>query len=421
MRLRIVHTNTTALVAILFAAFVVALGYGAILPVLPLMIERLLGSSEPAVIARHTALLTGAFAIAPLAAAFPWGRLSDRYGRRPILVVSLVGFAVTLTASVLSLGLPFLYVARLLNGGFASAVLPSALAFVADTESDEIQRARTFGWVSVASSLGLLAGPMLGGFVSAWGATVLGDADAASAGAFPFMVVAALAVAAAILVRWLVLGGPAPERRNTKPQSPASVQPGEIRLLVLAASAAGGLGAFEVGLTLQSRALAMSPATLGLMFATCMVVMLIVQGIAFSPLVKPLTTRWFIAPSFAVMAVGLVLIPLANGSDRILVATGLVAASGGLLAPMIAYWVSRISGRGQGAELGLQTAVVSLGQTVGSVGAGLLFASNSVPGIAFFLPAAAMAIAAAVGLRLPAQLAVREPRLRTTEAELARR
>ena len=120
-----------ALAAILFAVFVVALGYGAILPVLPLMVERLLGSSEPAMIARHTALLTGAFAIAPLAAAFPWGRLSDRYGRRPILVANLVGFAVTLAASVLPLGLPFLYIARLLNGGFASGVLPSALAFVA--------------------------------------------------------------------------------------------------------------------------------------------------------------------------------------------------------------------------------------------------------------------------------------------------
>jgi MFS family permease len=406
---RSTHTVSTsgrrALAALLFAVFVVALGYGAVLPVLPLMIERLLGSSEPAMIARHTALLTGAFAIAPLAAALPWGRLSDRYGRRPILVVGLVGFAVTLAASVLPLGLPFLYVARLLNGGFASAVLPSALAFVADTESNERQRARTFGSVSVAASLGLLAGPMLGGFASAWGATALDGAIASYSEALPFLLVTALAIAAAVAAKSLA-GRPPPKRQDGGLKSSASAKPGEILLLVLGAVAAGGLGAFEVGLTLRSRELAMTPAALGLMFAACMVVMLTVQGIAFSPLVRPLTTRWFIAPSFAVMAVGLVLIPLASGSDGILVATGLVAASGGLLTPMIAYWVSRISGRSQGAELGLQSAVVSLGQTLGSVGAGLLFASYSIPGIAFLLPAAAVAIAAAVGLRLPRQLAI---------------
>jgi hypothetical protein len=87
---------------------------------------------------------------------------------------------------------------------------------------------------------------------------------------------------------------------------------------------------------------------------------------------------------------------------------------------MIAYWVSRISGRGQGAELGLQTAVVSLGQTIGSVGVGLLFAFNSIPGIAFLLAAAAMAIAAGAGLKLPGQLAISGSgiRERPTEASL---
>jgi MFS family permease len=283
-------------------------------------------------------------------------------------------------------------------------VLPLAFAFVADTEIDEQRRARKFGWVSVAASLGLLAGPVLGGFASGWGTTALDGAFASYSEALPFLLVAALAVAAAILVRWLIFGGPPPKRQDAGLTSSVSVRPGEIRLLALAAVAAGGLGAFEVGLTLRSRELAMTPVTLGLMFATCMVVMLIVQAIAFSPLVRPGATRWFIAPSFAAMGVGLGLIPFVGGSNGLLLATGTVAASGGLLTPIITYWVSRISGRGQGAELGLQTAVVSLGQTFGSVGAGLLFGLYGVPGAAFLLPAAAIGIAAVAALKLPTLL-----------------
>ncbi|TGT79819.1 MFS transporter, partial [Mesorhizobium sp. M5C.F.Ca.ET.164.01.1.1] len=85
--------------------------------------------------------------------------------------------------------------------------------------------------------------------------------------------------------------------------------PGEIRLLALAAAAAAGLGAFEVGLTLRNVELAMGPAALGLMFATCSVVMFAVQGLVFSPLVKPAAARLLVAPAFLVMAIGLALIP----------------------------------------------------------------------------------------------------------------
>lgn len=396
-----------ALAAVLFAVFVVALGFGVVLPVLPLMVGRLLASPDAAGIARHTALLTGAFAVAPLAAALPWGRLSDRHGRRLILVLGLAGFALTLAASALALDLPALYAARLLNGGFAAAVLPTALALVADTELDETRRARTFGWVNVAYSLGLLAGPMLGGFASDWGATMFGGAAASLGEVLPFILVAGATVAAAFAVWSAIPGGPPPERPSAGLTTVlTSARPGEISLLALAAVAAGGLGAFEVGLTLQSRALAMAPATLGLMFAACMVVMLVVQAVAFSPLIKPATTRWFIAPSFAVMGLGLALIPTATGSDGLLASTGMVAASGGLLAPILAYWVSRISGRGQGTELGLQTAAVSLGQAVGAIGPGLLPKPSHVFDAASLVPTVIAAIAVVASLRLTSLLAL---------------
>lgn len=225
------------------------------------------------------------------------------------------------------------------------------------------------------------------------------------------------AIAAVVAVLRFVQRGTPPQGQQARVGSPA--RGGEIRLLVLAAIAAGGLGAFAVGLALRSRDLTVSPEMLGLMFAGCMVVMLIVQAIAFSPLVKLATTRWLVAPSFAAMGLGLALISIATKSSSLVAATALVAATGGFLTPVLAYWVSRISGRGQGAELGLQTAAVSLGQTLGAVSAGLLFEFNDILDASFLVPGA-MVIAAGMGLALPALLAAHgsKSRDRSAEAEL---
>jgi MFS family permease len=250
---------------------------------------------------------------------------------------------------------------------------------------------------------------MLGGFASGSDATALDATVRSYPQTFPFLLVAITAVVAVVAVMRFVQHGTPPQGQQARLKSP--VRGGEIRLLVLAAIAAGGLGAFEVGLALRSRDLTITPEMLGLMFAGCMVVMLIVQAIAFSPLVKPATTRWLVAPSFAGMGLGLALISIATKSNSLLAATALVAATGGLLTPVLAYWVSRISGRGQGAELGLQTAAVGLGQTFGAVSAGLLFEFNDIFGASLLVPGA-MAIAAGMGLALPAQLAAHGSRSR---------
>lgn len=141
------------------------------------------------------------------------------------------------------------------------------------------------------------------------------------------------------------------------------------------------------------------------MFAMCMAVMLIAQGIVFSRLLKPETTRWLVAPAFAVMAVGLALVLVAGGSDGLLIPTSIVAASGGLLAPTLTYWISWITRRGHAAELGLQSTVTSVGQALGSAGAGLLYESFDVS-VAFLAPAAVLAIAAVASLQLPRQLEI---------------
>lgn len=398
-------TSRWALGALLASAFVVALGYGIVLPVLPMMVERLAGSTDTTFNARQIGFLTAAYVAAPVGAAFLWGKWSDLIGRRPVVVVGLIGFAVTLAASALASSLLVLYVERILNGGFAAAVGPTALAFIADTEGDEDRRTRAFGWVSMASIAGFLVGPMLGGLVAELDFGMGGEAVPK---AVPFLLASGLAVSTASGV-WLALPGIVPASGGEASGRHSSMfVPGELRLLALAAMAAGGLGAYEVGLTLRNVELAMGPAALGSMFATCSVVMFAVQAIVFSPLMKPATARLLVAPAFLVMAIGLAIIPAIAGFREMLFAISIVAASAGVISPLLANWVSRVSARSQGVELGIQSAVVSLGMAVGSATGGLLFGLPGLKGAAFLAAAAAMGLAAIASVNLPLPPALRK-------------
>jgi predicted MFS family arabinose efflux permease len=134
------------------------------------------------------------------------------------------------------------------------------------------------------------------------------------------------------------------------------------------------------------------------------VVMFAVQAIVFSPWIRPETTRWFIAPALGMLAVGLLLVPLASNFTLMLVVIGAVAGSAGILSPILTYWVSNKAGRAQGAQLGKQTAASSLGAAVGSAAGGLLFDVAWLPGASFVFAAALALIGALLSLGLPGAL-----------------
>ena len=180
-------------------------------------------------------------------------------------------------------------------------------------------------------------------------------------------------------------------------------------LLALAFIVSAGVGVFEVGLALRGKQeLALTQYQIALMFTECSVVMWIVQAIVFSPWVKPEKTRWFIAPALAILTVGLFLVPRASDFVLMLVVIGAVAASAGILSPILTYWISRKAGRAQGAELGKQTAAASLGAAIGSAAGGLLFNVAPIPGASFILVTILTALGFALSLTLPNVLVPRK-------------
>ena len=381
--------------------FAITVGYGIVLPILPFLIERVAGTADPAVLSWHTGLLTGIYILAIFMFAPLWGKISDHSGRRPVILLGLVGFAVTVALFTVAESLPLLYTGRFLSGLFAAAIAPVAYALVGDHAPSKEWRAHRFALINIAGTAGFFVGPLLGGLaLRAVGKLFAETPDLAFS--MPFLTAAALASVAAVTVFSLV--PPQARSRASKPTMPETpiARTVLLRLWAIAFVTALAIGAFEVGLSLRGKqVLGLDAARIGMMFAECSLVMFVVQTLVFSPLIKPEATRWFVTPGLAILAISLVIVSVTSTSITMTIAVALVAASAGILSPIVTYWVSLGAGETQGAALGRMTAAASLGQALGSAGGGLLFDVPILPGASFTLTAFIVAAGILASLRLP--------------------
>ena len=390
--------------ALMLAVFTVSVGFGVVLPLLPYLIERLLGAGvEAAQVSRHTGLLTAVYTLSLFLFAPMWGRLSDRRGPRGVLLVGLLGFGVTMLVFSFVESLAAVYAERFLSGMFAAAVTPVAAAVIGNFTTTEQGRARRLSFVSMAGIAGFLLGPMLGVFVTRFAADFFTLAMPAGSVAIPLAATALLAFLVASAVAFAVPSGEGHDRSQKTTGASVDKTAWLVpKLLILTFIVSAGVGVFEVGLALRGKQeLGLTPYQIALMFTECSLVMFVMQAIVFSPWFKPDTTRWLIAPALAVLAAGLFLVPRASDFTLMLVVIGAVAASAGILSPILTYWISAKAGSAQGWELGKQTAAASLGVTLGSAAGGLLFNVAALPGASFVLTAGLAVLGFLLSLGLP--------------------
>jgi predicted MFS family arabinose efflux permease len=270
----------------------------------------------------------------------------------------------------------------------------------------------------MAGIAGFLLGPMLGVFVTRFAVDFFTLAMPAGSIAIPLAATAVLAFLVASAVAFGVPSGKG-HHRSHKTRGVSIVKMIWLvpKLLILTFIVSAGIGVFEVGLALRGKQeLGLTPYQIALMFAECSLIMFVMQAIVFSPLVKPDTTRWFIAPALSVLAVGLFLVPAASDFTLMLVVIGAIAASAGILSPILTYWISARAGTAQGWELGKQTAAASLGVTLGSAAGGLLYNVAALPGAPFFLTAGLAVLGFVLGLGLPQLLVLPNSRSRAASA-----
>ena len=399
--------SATTMATLMLAVFTVSIGFGIVLPLLPFLIERLLGVGVAAArVSQHTGLLTAVYTFSLFLFAPIWGRLSDRHGPRGVLLLGLLGFGVSMLVFSFVESLAAVYMERFLSGLFASAVTPVAASVIGRFVTTEQGRARRLAFVSISGITGFLLGPMLSVFITRFAADFFSLAMPAGSVAIPLAVTALLAIVVASAVAFAVPSG----EDNDRSQRTSDIAVDKAtwlvpKLLILTFIVSAGVGAFEVGLALRGRQeLGLSAYQIALMFTECSLVMFVMQALVFSPWFKIEATRWLIAPALAVLAVGLFLVPWASNFTLMLVVIGAVAASAGILSPILTYWISAKAGSAQGWELGKQTAAASLGVTVGSVAGGLLFNVAALPGASFILTAGLAALGFLLSLALPHKL-----------------
>jgi MFS transporter, DHA1 family, tetracycline resistance protein len=156
--------QAAALGFIFITIFIDVLGLGIIIPVLPKLLQAL-GHIDIRQASKYIGLLTFVYASMQFIFASIMGNLSDRYGRRPILLISLFGFAIDYVIMAFAPTIAWLFVGRTI-AGICGASTSTATAYIADVSTGD-KRAANFGLVGAASAIGLIFGIALGAYLSA--------------------------------------------------------------------------------------------------------------------------------------------------------------------------------------------------------------------------------------------------------------
>jgi DHA1 family tetracycline resistance protein-like MFS transporter len=163
------NKNQAALGFIFITMLIDVIGWGIIIPVIPGLIEELI-QGDISEAAKIGGWITFAYAITQFVFAPLIGSLSDQYGRRPIILISLLGFTLDYILLALAPSIAWLFIGRII-AGITGASITTASAYIADISTIE-NRAKNFGMIGAAFGLGFIIGPVIGGLLGQYGARV---------------------------------------------------------------------------------------------------------------------------------------------------------------------------------------------------------------------------------------------------------
>lgn len=345
--------------------FVDLVGFGIVLPLLPLYADRF-GASGLTV-----GLLVMVYSVAQFFMAPVWGRLSDRHGRRPILLLGLLGSAVAYLVFAWAGSVAALFASRIL-AGIGGSTIPVAEAYIADVTPPE-RRAGNMGLIGAAFGLGFTVGPALGGLT-------VGISTA-----FPGYLAAGLCLANAALAALIL-----PETRDRALRATSVVRrrpgwaytteglaialrkPGLRRVLILYFCFTVAFAVIQPTLSLFGSArFGLDARSVGYLFAFLGLVSAVVQGGLVRRIVPRIGEVRLIRACGAPFAAGLLLLAWAPTLQWALVALALLAIGYGGTVPSVLGLISRASPPEiQGGMLGVGQSVGSLARIVGPVVAG---------------------------------------------------
>jgi DHA1 family tetracycline resistance protein-like MFS transporter len=344
---------TRPLLIIFLTIFVNLVGFGIIIPLLPFYAVTF--GASPVVIG----LLFAIFSLCQLVAAPVLGDLSDRYGRRPVLIFSLAGTVVSFVMLALAHSVSMLFAARIVDG-LSGGNISTARAYVADITEPK-DRARAYGLIGAAFGLGFILGPALSGVLSGVSYTA------------PIWAAAGLTLVAAVMA-WLWL----PEtvhRAQAGTGNPLSYVPALLRrplvrrILAIDYVYWLAFAIFQTTLSLfAARRFGFGPVQTGYMFAAFGLLGAVIQGGLIRPVVRRLGDKPTFLMGLGFGVFGLLAVAFAPSVSSFALALVPVAIGIGLGHPTMSSLVSLVArGDEQGRVQGAASAVESLGRTIGPI------------------------------------------------------
>ncbi len=363
------------LITILLIVLVQMLGAAMILPILPLYAQREFALSPQVITLLSTSFFAAQFIAGPYL-----GRLSDKHGRIPVLIISQIGTALSFVMLAIAPAAGFLFLARILDGITGGNIIV-AQAYITDITPRE-KRTESLGYIFAVFGLGFVLGPALGGILSA----ALGPR-------VPYLIAAAAAFGVVILT-WLTLEETlTPEQRQANRQSTGnSMSPRQIirnraliLILIVAFLGQSGLGLLQSTFALFGEAVLFdgySPQTatlgIGLLLAVVGLTQFITQAAFLRPLLARFGEYWLVllgntGRMIGSFAFAVAVTPVMGAAGSVIFAFGISI----MMPSLQSLATSTVDDEYRGGVLGLYQSTISLSIIISSAVAGVLFAMSA--------------------------------------------
>lgn len=352
--------NKGTLPILFLVMFLVMVGFGIIIPVLPFYAENL-GAS-----AFELGLLMAVYSLMQLLFAPMWGRISDRVGRKPIILTGVFGLAISFFLMAISTNLWMLFVARIIGGLLSSANMPTVMAYVADITTEE-DRGKGMGIIGAAVGLGFILGPAIGGIFSK------------SSLSLPFFIAGISSFVTFLLVLFVLKESLSPEEMGKKDKEKIPLHKhlsGPIGILyflqLFVSLSLSGLEATFAYFVAERAGL--GAVELGYLFMIMGFAGALVQGGLVGTLTKKLGEGFVIQLGIIISAIGFGLILLIDDFVTSAIFLTIFGIGNGFIRPSVSSLLTKRSNVGHGSTTGLLSSFDSLGRIIGPPLGGWLFA-----------------------------------------------
>lgn len=339
--------------------FLVMVGFGIIIPVMPFFAEDM--GANPT----ELGLLMAVYSFMQLISAPIWGRVSDKIGRKPVMMIGILGLSVSFILMAISSQLWMLFIARIIGGLLSSANMPTTMAYVADITSEE-DRGKGMGIIGAATGLGFIFGPAIGGLFSKTSLNM------------PFYLAAASSFITFLLVLFVLKESLTKEKRGQHSDKKSSIWSsfsGSLSILyILQWFISLSLSGLEASFAyFAAKKAGLDTIDLGYIFMIMGFGSALVQGGLVGRFSKKYGEGTVIQAGIIVSTIGFVLILLVNSFTTAAIFLTIFGLGNGVIRPCVSALLTKKSTAGHGSATGLLSSFDSFGRIIGPPLGGWLF------------------------------------------------